>query len=379
MVQISVIVPMYDTEQFQEKCLQSIADSTFRDIEVLCIDDCSPDRCFEIAQRFSERDPRFRVIRLEKNRGLAGARNVGIEAARGEYIASVDSDDWISPTMFERLFEAADGGRYDIVECGFVHPDFDGIVRHRYSPDEHEFSPDDVAVNIFTDLKPAFWNKLWKRSLFSETGIRFPEGVYFEDMATTPRLVASAKRVRVISDILYYYLKRDGSMTYSVSERHASDCIKCLGVLETHMQANGSMEKHFGHFLELVYRNINNRSTIMRKSDCSQAEKRAHLNMLQSMKREYLSKFQSWPQLKEQQQELLSTSQRFLESGDLQDARKAADLATDLFPDDPAATLLLARVYREIGNEKKRSGLLGAYLRKFGENADIRRAYSQTS
>ncbi len=126
---ISVFVPVYRVENYLEKCLDSITGQTYTDLEILLIDDGSPDRCGEICDRYADVDHRIQVFHTE-NHGLSSARNLGLEHAKGEYIGFVDSDDWIEPDMFARLLAAIEDNNADIAVCGRVmeYPDKKEVI-----------------------------------------------------------------------------------------------------------------------------------------------------------------------------------------------------------------------------------------------------------
>ena len=203
MLKISVIIPFYNVEEYLDKCLNSVRSQTFKDIEIICVDDCSTDNSYKIAKLHAIDDHRIKIIRHRKNLGLGGARNTGIHCAKGEYIASVDSDDYILPNMLEVLWKEAENSRFDIVCCGFEKVDLSANVLAKSSFADEVIVNTNNSINIFSKINPAFWNKLWRRSLFVENDIFFPEHCYFEDMPTMPRLMAKAINIKTISDRLY--------------------------------------------------------------------------------------------------------------------------------------------------------------------------------
>ncbi|MCC5975007.1 MAG: glycosyltransferase family 2 protein, partial [Rubellimicrobium sp.] len=230
---VSVIVPLYKTEAYVENCLRSIMSQTLREIEILCIDDCSPDGSAAIVERLAEEDDRIVLIRHEVNLGLGGARNTGIRAARADYIASVDSDDYVEPDFLERLWEGAAGGHYDVVVCGFVRVAPDGEVLSESGTTKMKvIDPIPADHDPFRISEPAFWNKLWRRSLYVDNDIWFPNHIYHQDSATTPRIYCKARNVRFIGGDCYKYLVRDDSVTQSTSDKHLLDRYRSVDVLK---------------------------------------------------------------------------------------------------------------------------------------------------
>jgi len=241
---ISVIVPIYNVEKYLDKCLVSIRSQTFKDIEIICIDDCSPDNSHQIVEKHAKEDKRIVFIRHEKNLGLGGARNTAIRIAKADYLASVDSDDYILPNMLEILWNETDNGWFDIVCCGYQRVDEKGNVLSKVTPLEIQAYNNNNDVDIFSIIPPAFWNKIWRKSLFIDNNIFFPEHDYYEDMSTTPRLVAKSKYIKVVKDSLYCYLIRDGSIMGSFSDKHIIDYFKGFEILFNFLQEQ-KLEEHY--------------------------------------------------------------------------------------------------------------------------------------
>lgn len=219
---ISVIVPVYKVEKYLQRCVDSIRAQTYRNLEIILVDDGSPDDCGTLCDRFAVQDERIRVIHKE-NGGLSSARNAGIDIARGEYLGFVDSDDWIEHTMYETLLAAAlrenvklvCGGRYDFSERTGERTV--GLCPKR----EEVISGEELTRRIFTwnGLDSAAWDKLYHRSLFAS--IRYPLGRINEDIPTTYRLALLAGKAAMVAVPVYNYLHRAGSITTaSVSEKN---------------------------------------------------------------------------------------------------------------------------------------------------------------
>ncbi len=248
MPKISVIIPIYDVEKYLDKCLNSVRSQTLTSIEIICVDDCSPDNSYKIVEKHAAEDPRINFIRHEKNLGLGGARNTAIRIAKSDYIASVDSDDYIESNMLELLWEATEAGRIDVVGCGFDKVDEAGRQLSL-----HDFPPRTIVnehnnINIFSIVNPAFWNKLWRRSLYIDNDIFFPNYVYFEDMATTPRILSKSKSIKIIEPCLYHYLVRDDSITNTFSSKHMLDYFKVFEILLRFLQEEELIGRYADEF-----------------------------------------------------------------------------------------------------------------------------------
>ena len=214
---VSVIVPVYRVEQYLSTCLDSILDQTYPNLQIILVDDGSPDRCGEICEEYRRRDARVQVIHKE-NGGVSSARNVGLQAAEGEWIAWVDSDDWISQDMVEYLLDGALQNRADAAVCGRyeVHPK----KMYAHGPETAGVLTPEQALRKLLDVNDReienyLWDKLWRRSLFE--GIRFPEGKTFEDFAVVFRLFERCERIACLPEAKYFYLQRSGDIMRDAS------------------------------------------------------------------------------------------------------------------------------------------------------------------
>lgn len=256
---VSVIIPVYKTEKYLERCLDSVLCQDYENIEIICVEDCSPgisgSTCREILQSFRARDNRVKVIFHDSNLGLGGARNTGISAARGKYLASVDSDDVMKPHMVSTLVESAERGGYDIVSCGFDRVDEQEELLQQDLPIEQEYIRTE-CLDIFRIINPAFWNKLWKRSLFIDNNITFPQYLYYQDAATTPKLVFHAERIGVINESLYSYTVRGESTTTETSDKHILDYLRVYFLLYEFLMEQDIYDVQAAHFKKFIERSI---------------------------------------------------------------------------------------------------------------------------
>jgi glycosyltransferase involved in cell wall biosynthesis len=166
---ISVIIPVYNTERFLRECLDSILNQTFTDFEVICIDDASPDRCSEILQEYAAKDGRVRVIHHEKNAGIAAARNTGLDAATGEYIAFSDSDDYMHPDMFKIMYREIRRNNSDFVCCKYSRPnENDKPLFIKNIPYTIEILKDSSLLRFYQEKSfSPIWNCLYKKSIIA--------------------------------------------------------------------------------------------------------------------------------------------------------------------------------------------------------------------
>lgn len=209
---ISVIVPIYNVEAYLDRCVSSIVNQQYRNLEIILVDDGSPDHCPSMCDRWAQTDRRIKVIHKE-NGGLSDARNAGMASATGELIGFVDSDDWISPDMYQLLYESMKTNDSDISACGVEMVWDDGTPpllftgQHRCLLDAHEAMQ---AVIEESAIKQPVWYKLYKADLVRD--IMFPVEKYHEDVFWTYQAVGRAGRVSVFDKPCYFYTQRSGSI-----------------------------------------------------------------------------------------------------------------------------------------------------------------------
>lgn len=213
---ISIVVPVYKVEKYIVRCIESIIQQTYTNIEVLLIDDGSPDNSGAICDDFAKKDHRIRVVH-QNNMGLSGARNTGIRLAMGRYIAFVDSDDWISTEMIEELYSLIKEYDAQISACGVEMIGDEGHVSY-FSDDLNEmrvYSKKEAMSELLDDtrIRNVTYNKLYKRELFED--IRFPVGRIFEDIFTTYKLIDKSNIVVYTGKPLYYYYRSNVSILRS--------------------------------------------------------------------------------------------------------------------------------------------------------------------
>lgn len=207
---ISVIVPVYNVEKYLDKCIQSIADQTYRNLEIILVDDGSPDRCGAICDEWAARDSRIKVIH-KRNAGSGAARNSGLDIARGELIGMVDSDDYIAPQMYEHLYSLMENGA-DIAECAITETENDDLILDDASVCETQLFSKEEAMRVhirdelFRQTPP---NKLYRRHTLQN--VRFPVGTLIDDEFWTYRVIGNAEKLVHSSCCMYAYRQQQGS------------------------------------------------------------------------------------------------------------------------------------------------------------------------
>lgn len=243
---ITVIVPCYKVEPYLPTCIDSILRQTYRHLEVLLVDDGSPDNSGRICDDYAKKDTRITVIHKE-NGGLSDARNVAIDQAKGEWITFIDSDDFVADDYVETLYGLAIDFGCDCSVCRFrTFKEGSKPVNRHVSPIKEMFTPMKAVEQMFYQEK--FDNnahaKLYHRRLF-ESGIRYPKGLVFEDLATTYKLLLQSHGVAYTDAELYYYLLRADSIEGSYSAKKVDDGLIVLKSIDENKSLLKGIEKAY--------------------------------------------------------------------------------------------------------------------------------------
>ncbi|SUP39463.1 glycosyltransferase family 2 protein [Veillonella criceti] len=223
MKKISVIVPVYKVEKYIHECVDSILNQTYKNLEVILVDDGSPDNCGKICDEYAIKDKRVKVIH-KKNGGLSDARNAGIEEAKGEVISFIDSDDYIDASMFSNMIEYLEDNDLDMV-CADTFIVRGNRKRYKLHYNKNIIYDGIIALNKILSgrIDNSACNKIYKREIIAD--IRFPIGRKYEDVATIYKYVFNAKRVGYLSQAVYYYRKISTSITgSSFNSQSRYDC-----------------------------------------------------------------------------------------------------------------------------------------------------------
>ena len=220
---ISLIIPVYNVEKYLARCLDSVINQTFKDLEIICIDDGSTDNSSDILQNYALKDERIVVIR-QANAGLSAVRNVGISRAKGEYICFIDSDDWIDFDFCEKLYNCAEKYSADIAVAGIVR------VNGRRKKYFLRFEKETVSNNLqekfeLCDVpeRSYVWNKLYRLDKLRECGLKFLEGHVFEDIIFTPQALYSLGMLVTVPETFYYYRKNPNSIVMTKTDANKKD------------------------------------------------------------------------------------------------------------------------------------------------------------
>ena len=224
---ISIIIPVYKVEKYLEKCIQSVINQTYENLQIILVDDGSPDNCGKICNEYAKKDHRIEVIH-KSNGGLSDARNKGLEIAKGEYIGFVDSDDYIEADMYEVLYNLLKQYNADVSICNFYTVSQGKISIKNADNGINEYNRIEILKEILLDrnIQSYAWNKLYKKELFDE--IKYPIGKKYEDIGTTFYLLEKCNKVVVTGKSEYYYINRQDSIVNNVTESTITDYIELI-------------------------------------------------------------------------------------------------------------------------------------------------------
>lgn len=253
---VSVIIPVYNCGDMLRQCLESIENQSFKDFEVIIVNNASTDNSLQIAMEFSEKDKRFRLVENTSGGGAGSNRNKGVELAAGEYISFIDGDDRIDEYFLEKLYKAAKDNNADIAVCGFYYYFLNTQKSERDAPPpEKVFDRDEALACLLKDKYMRFflWNKLWKKKLFTENDIKIPD-MYYEDAVVTPKLFYYAERVVSLDYCGYYYTRAFSKYTeVKMTAQRANDYVNTIPMIRLFLEERGCYEKFKGSFKTHIF------------------------------------------------------------------------------------------------------------------------------
>jgi glycosyltransferase involved in cell wall biosynthesis len=240
---VSIIVPVYNTERYIEKCLESLVNQTLKDIQIVIVNDGSTDGSSQIIDKFLQRHHEKIVYIEKKNGGLSEARNVGMQYATSDYIGFVDSDDYVELTMYEKMYNKAKEDCADLVEC-----DFYWEYSKRIKQDIGKFYDlNDMLVKV----RVMAWNKIIKNDLLKKDNLQYPAGLRYEDIEFSYKLIPRLKKIGFVKEPLYHYMQRDNSISHVQNDK-TRDIFQVLDGVINYYKDNDLYEE-YKEKLEYVY------------------------------------------------------------------------------------------------------------------------------
>lgn len=257
---VSVIVPVYNVEKYLKECLDSVANQSLENIEIICIDDCSPDNSIKIIKDYMKKDNRIKVISHKSNLGLGGARNTGIENAKGEYIFFLDSDDKIDSKTLEKLYNTAKEQNANVVCCDIEMFYDDGTKKAFKNSKKRIYGWNKLKPKNFETLNRIAWNKLYNNEIFKNKEIRFTNHLIHEDIEFYWKCFLNYPKAFVIKEKLYFYRQRENSImsqkkpdTYFGNHAYILKSIyKFLKSNNLYMKYRNDFHNRFKYFIKLA-------------------------------------------------------------------------------------------------------------------------------
>lgn len=231
MPKVSIIIPVYNVEKYLARCLDSVISQTLKDIEIICINDGSTDNSANIISVYAEKDERIKII-TQSNAGISKTRNIGIKKATGEFIGFVDSDDFVEKDFYEKLYNAAIRNNADIA-CS-------SIIRENEKKKKIliEYKKEQVVTSTKEKFELAHipehcyvWNKIYKREKLINSGIKFINGLVYEDIIYTPSLIEILEKMVVVPNLFYHYWNNSKSLVKNPSDKYRADKIYAHRIL----------------------------------------------------------------------------------------------------------------------------------------------------
>lgn len=244
---ISVIIPVYNSERYLRKCFDSVVNQSFSNFEVIVVDDGSDDGSLGIIKEYEDKYNNFRLVSISKS-GVSEARNIGIKESRGKYLSFIDSDDFVLPNFLEILYNNIKKDNTDIACCNYYlyWPEKNFRIRDIMCLTSGIYNSDKIIHSLVKDVRIHFflWNKLWKRSLFVDNDIKFPNNKCYEDMYVSLAAFYFSNSVSVVSYPLYFYTRRKDSYESSVNFKKYRDYIDAFKYIRIFLDLNGKYSKY---------------------------------------------------------------------------------------------------------------------------------------
>lgn len=282
MPKVSIIVPVYNVEMYIEKCLNSLVNQTLKDIEIIIVNDGSKDDSYKIVKKYQEKFNN--IVYLEKeNGGLSDARNFGMPYAKGEYIAFLDSDDYVEYDIYEKMYNKAKETNSDYVECDFIweYPNKSVIDTGEKYEGKHD---------MLQKVRVVAWNKLIKREILEKTKIQFPKGYRYEDIEFTYKLIPYINKSSCLREPLIHYIQRDGSISNVQNER-TKEIFDVLDNVINYYKENNIYDE-YKQELEYVYARFLFCSSLLRMAKIE--DKNIKKELLKKTYENVYSKFPDW-------------------------------------------------------------------------------------
>ena len=244
---LSVIVPVYNQVPYLRKCLDSLLNQNYQDLEIICVNDGSTDDSQSILEEYAARDPRIRIV-VKENGGLSSARNAGMRVMRGKYVSYIDSDDYVHPDIFTHTVRYMED--YDFVQFSAYNVEGDEVIPYDL-PSE---GPTKLTFEINNSIRPSVWNKLFNCEILRKNGLWFPEGLNNEDCMFSYAYRSLIDEGYFVNECLYYYVQHENSITSDFHKKPGKknlDQLKVLVPLVEFLERTGGFERYSDQLLKM--------------------------------------------------------------------------------------------------------------------------------
>lgn len=312
-MKLSIIVPVHNMVSGGklEYCLNSLLNQTIQEYEIIAVDDASTDDSLQLLKKYEkENSHKLKVYALSENHRQGGAKNLGLDMCSGEYIGFVDSDDWIMPDMYERLIAKAEETNSDMVACNLTN-----VYEHTMQVKENipsmdadmngELTPDKLKRLVFHS--GALVCRVYRRHMFMEPKLRFPEHMFYEDNAIGTELLFRAKKIAYINEPMYFYLQNPNSTVHTISEEKCRDRMEAMRIM-IKMAEDGNYLKEYYAELEYKFINLFYQNTLFSYMQSKQRKKLSFIREMGNEMKQYFPGFQENVYYKEK----VNEEERFL-------------------------------------------------------------------
>lgn len=253
---LSVVVPVYNTGKYIPRCIESIINQSFKDLEIIIVNDCSDDNSQSVIEFYAAQNPNIKSLQTAQRSGVGGARNMGLLQARGKFIGFVDSDDWIDSTFYQKSISILQKSNADMGVCGVMkeyESPFD--VFYKYNYDLENIIDGMFALELLTHrinqdiaISPSACNKVYKASFLAEHNLSFLSGNYNEDDLFTYQCFLYARSVAIIPSTYYHYYQRMNSTTHHFSKKHIDDLLEVFSLLKNLLEDKNLFQVHRNNY-----------------------------------------------------------------------------------------------------------------------------------
>ncbi len=245
MVKVSIIVPIFNTSKYLSRCIDSVLSQSFKDIELILVNDGSTDQSHKIIGEYN--DPRIKYYK-RKNFGIGVSRNFGIENSNGEYICFLDSDDYLNNKFIEDMYNRCESDKLDMCVCDYYHYIENTQSIKKYSLPSIDNTSLDNSPNILIDINLSSCNKMYRKTLFEDNNLRFPENLKYEDIAFVVKALTKSNKIGKIDIPLYYFMVHDNAQMEVIDEK-MFDIFKILDIIYDDLKDNYKVRKYLSYLI----------------------------------------------------------------------------------------------------------------------------------